>query len=101
MMHTPPPPFDDATVKMRFESFARGMCECDGCAGHKGHCLVTFAFSHRGTADDDTAWEAQHFDLGGDASLANCRIICVRCMNLNPNSGKHRQPGGAAPPPRG
>ena len=88
-----PPPFPEKTVENRFKSFARGMCECQACPMHEGHCKRMLDSKKRGPADDNTAWEAHHFDLNGDASIENCRIFCVPCLIHQPGWGTHRQPG--------
>ena len=84
-----PPEFDEKTVKLRFDYFAEGKCECTGCKVHEGHCTATFTYDERGTADDDGAWQADHFDPNGNDTAMNCRILCVPCHKATPTYGAH------------
>ena len=84
-----PPEFPEKTVKLRFEFFARGRCECEGCQWHNGRCETEFTYDERGLADDDGAWQAEHDDPDGNDTVMNCRILCVPCHKETPTYGAH------------
>ena len=72
---------------------AGGRCECERVRCTHGYfrCGKQLNRYARGLDNHPGGWEAHHKKAvanGGDDSLSNCEILCIRCHKNTPNYGR-------------
>ena len=72
---------------------AGGRCECERmrCTHGYSRCGKRLTWEARGNDYHSGGWEAHHKKAvadGGDDSLSNCEILCIRCHKNTPSYGR-------------
>lgn len=84
--------FPDKIIEQAWER-ANGRCECERkTCGHTYKCNRQLSRNARGDDDSPYGWEAHHktaVENGGDNSLSNCEILCIKCHKNTRSYGKH------------
>jgi hypothetical protein len=87
--------FSEQTKWDRFQA-AGGRCECVGCGSCRGsllfaigggRCLTSFRWGQSATADMLFGYQFDHRTFAWDASLSNCRLLCIGCHKETPTYG--------------